>query len=229
MNACADPGTGHHFDFHGAVLTALAGGALFWREAALLCVTDLHFGKALRSARTGGAPLPPYEVRETLARLDADIAATGARTVVCLGDSFDDPGAEDRLAADDRLWLLRLMAGRRWIWIAGNHDPAPLDLGGEHRRDWQHGPLVFRHAAETGARAEVSGHFHPKARLGLGGGSVSRPCFLIDRDRVILPAYGRYTGGLDCRAPVLAGLMGPGALAVLTGDRARVVPMPRAE
>jgi metallophosphoesterase superfamily enzyme len=75
--------------------------------------------------------------------------------------------------------------------------------------------------------AEVSAHYHPKARLRLGAGSVSRPCFLIDRDRVILPAFGRYTGGLDCASPVLDALMGPDALAVLTGDRARPIPMPR--
>ncbi|MDR5654451.1 ligase-associated DNA damage response endonuclease PdeM [Ruixingdingia sedimenti] len=215
--------TGHAFPFHGEILTARASGALWWAAAGVLVVADLHFGKALRPARRGGALLPPYDMAETLARLDAELDATGARRVIALGDSFDAPGAEAELAEPDRLWLARLMAGRDWIWIAGNHDPGPADVGGSLHGAYRLGPLIFRHIAEPGAVAEVSGHYHPKARLAAG----AAPCFLIDAARVILPAFGRYTGGLDCRADVLAGLMGPGALAVLTGRRARLVPMPR--
>jgi metallophosphoesterase superfamily enzyme len=83
------------------------------------------------------------------------------------------------------------------------------------------GALTFRHEAAPDARAEVSGHFHPKARLA----GQAAPCFLVsDPDRLILPAYGRYTGGLSCDAPPLAALMGTGALAILTGQRALAVP-----
>jgi DNA ligase-associated metallophosphoesterase len=216
----------YSFTLAGAALEALPSGALWWAEARLLCVADLHLGTAQRQARSGGAPLPPYETRETLARLDADLAATGAARVVCLGDSFDDAGAPARLEEGDRLWLLRLMAGREWTWIAGNHDPGPHDLPGTLRAALTLGPLTFRHIATPGAAGEVSGHWHPKARLP-GAGGYARPCFLIDAARVILPAYGRYTGGLDCTAHPLAGLMGHPALAVLTGPRARPIPMPR--
>jgi uncharacterized protein (TIGR00369 family) len=73
------------------------------------------------------------------------------------------------------------------------------------------------------AAGEVSGHYHPKARLA----GQARPCFLVDDARVILPAYGTYTGGLNCSDPTLAGLMAPGARAVLTGRVARAVPMPQ--
>jgi len=99
-------------------------------------------------------------------------------------------------------------------------------LPGSHRARFEAGALDFCHIA-TPAVAEVSGHYHPKARIGLSGGSLSRPCFLIDRARVILPAFGTYTGGLSCTDPALAGLMGSGALAVLTGSRAHALPMPR--
>ncbi len=222
------PPGAHSFALAGEALAALPSGALWWPAGALLCVSDLHFGTAARQARFGAAPLPPYEVRETLAQLDADLAATAARRVVCLGDSFDDAGASARLDADDRLWLLRLMAGRDWTWIAGNHDPAPLDLPGAHRAALVAGALTFRHIAQADAGpGEVSGHYHPKARLP-GAPGFRRPCFLIDGARAILPAYGRFTGGLDCTAPALCDLMGPGALAVLTGARARAIPMPRA-
>ena len=116
-----------------------------------------------------------------------------------------------------------MMAGRDWTWIEGNHDAGPVDVGGTHRAILTLGPLTFRHIAEARASGEVSGHYHPKARLG----GTARPCFLVDRDRLILPAYGHYTGGLPCEDAVLQSLMRPQALAILTGPRAIPLPMPR--
>jgi DNA ligase-associated metallophosphoesterase len=213
----------HAFTLADQALHALATGALYWPAQDLLCVSDLHLGKSERLARRGGSLLPPYETRETLTRLDGALAATGARHVVCLGDSFDDGAAEGGIDEDDRLRLSALMAGRRWTWIAGNHDPAPLALGGTHRAEVRAGRLTFRHIALPGARGEVSGHFHPKASVA----GRSRPCFLIDSARVILPAFGCYTGGLRASDPALAALMEPRALAVLTGPQALAIPMPR--
>ncbi|MGS4944357.1 ligase-associated DNA damage response endonuclease PdeM [Meridianimarinicoccus sp. RP-17] len=217
----------HAFTFCAETFHALPSGALWWPAAGLLCVSDLHLGKAERMARRGGPVLPPYDTADTLSRLDAALAATGARRVVCLGDSFDDLAAGAALAADHRAWLLRLMAGRDWTWVEGNHDPGPLDLPGTHRAALLAGAVTFRHMARPGAAGEVSGHYHPKARIALRGASVARPCFLADRCRVILPAFGTYTGGLATTDPALDGLMGPEARAILTGRRALAIPMPR--
>jgi hypothetical protein len=214
---------GYRFELAGTALLARGTGALWWEAQRLLVVSDLHFGKAERIARRGGALLPPYDTAATLARLDAEIAALDPAGVVCLGDSFDDLEAAD-MPAPEALWLARLMAGREWVWVAGNHDPGPLAIGGTHVAELARGSLRFRHIAEAEAAAgEVSGHFHPKARLG----GTQRPCFLIDQRRVIMPAFGAYTGGLRCTDPVLAGLMQPGTVAVLTGAQALVLPMPR--
>ena len=202
-----------------ARLHALASGALHWPEAGLLVVSDLHLGKSARLARRGGALLPPYETRATLEKLDADIARTVPRAVICLGDSFDDLAAGEDLDEADALWLARLMAGRDWTWIEGNHDPGPLRLGGSHRAQVQVGGLTFRHIADPSQTLEVSGHFHPKARLA----GLARPCFLADADRIILPAYGVYTGGLWASDPAF-GFLRPDALAVLTGRRALAIP-----
>lgn len=218
----------HVFDFFGETLHALPSGALWWPDAALLCVSDLHLGKSERMARRGGPVLPPYDTADTLARLDATLDATGARQVVCLGDSFDDLAAGGALAESHRLWLARLIAGRDWCWIEGNHDPGPLDLPGSHRAALTVGPVTFRHIATPEGRAEVSGHYHPKARIALRGASLSRPCFLVDATRVILPAFGTYTGGLSTTDPALDGLMDPTARAVLIGTRTHTIPMPRA-
>lgn len=206
----------------GEALVARASGALWWPAARTLAVADLHLGKSGRMARRGGALLPPYETQETLGRLDAEIAALDPARVVCLGDSFDDLTAGDELDEAARLWLVRLAAGRAWVWIAGNHDPGPLALPGTHLAEWRAGGLTFRHEAGPGPQSgEVSGHYHPKHGV---AGQV-RPCFLMGAGRLILPAFGTYTGGLPATDPALVALTGPGALAVLTGRRALALPV----
>lgn len=219
--------SGHPFTLAGARLTALPSGALHWPAENLLCVSDLHLGKSERRARRAAGTLPPYETHDTLARLEADLRATEARTLVCLGDSFDDNAAARALPDGERLWIATLQSGRRWIWIAGNHDPGPVDLGGTHLAELPIPPLTFRHTAQPDASGELSGHYHPKAQVRVRGRSLSRPAFLIDADRVILPAYGTYTGGLRSDAPALAGLMRKDAVAVLTGTVTHAIPMPR--
>ncbi len=212
----------HAFRLGPAELQARPSGALFWPAESLLCISDLHLGKSERLARRGGSLLPPYETRATLERLDAELEATGARQVVCLGDSFDDLAAAEALDQADRLWLTRMMAGRMWHWIEGNHDPGPVDLGGSLRAELYLAPLTFRHQG-GGAGLEVSGHFHPKLRLA----GQSRRCFLTDGQRLILPAFGAYTGGLRVEDAALQALLAPNARAIVTGARCLVVPMPR--
>ena len=214
------------FTLSGARLCALPSGALWWEEEGLLAVGDLHLGKSERLARQGGSLLPPYETAHTLERLEQAVAETTPRRLVLLGDSFDDDAATDALPEDALDRINRLAAGRELIWIAGNHDPGHLDLPGANLSIYHRGPLLFRHIARPGAEGEVSAHYHPKARLVLRGQGISRPCFLMDRTRVILPAFGTYTGGLDINNAAFEGLMGDGAMALLTGRRITALPYP---
>ena len=221
---------GHAFTFAGHSLTALPSGALFWPGERLLCVSDLHLGKSDRIARREGRLLPPYETRATLDQLTSDITVTSAKTVICLGDSFDDLAAAEAMEHSARDDLARLMAGRHWVWIEGNHDPGPVDLGGTHRAELTLQGITFRHIADPGKSREISGHYHPKARITARGRSLSRRCMLVDGARIILPAYGTYIGGLYCDRPELAALMQDPAQAILlpAPDRAPLpIPMPR--
>jgi DNA ligase-associated metallophosphoesterase len=214
------------FSFQEQTLHALCSGGLFWPTEKLLVVSDLHLGKSARAARFGGAQLPPYETTETLTKLTNDLQQTGARRVICLGDSFDAPALQHSLPDADLLTLTTLQAGLEWVWIEGNHDPGPVHLGGTHRRSLTIGPLHFQHiAAETPQAGEVTGHYHPKATLSLRGRALTRPCFLFDQTRLILPAYGTYTGGMHCHDPALARLMSHKANAILTGPRPCKIPM----
>ena len=217
---------GYPFALAGAPALARPAGALWFPEVGALAVADLHLGKAERMARRAGALLPPYDTAETLDRLAAEIAALDPATVICLGDSFDDAAAADALDAEARERLAALAAGRRWVWVAGNHDPGPVGLAGAHVAVHREGALTFRHIAAEGAAAEISGHYHPKATLVLRGRRLRRRCFLVDGARAILPAFGAYTGGLDATDPVFDPLLRRDARALLLG--ARVTAAPRA-
>jgi DNA ligase-associated metallophosphoesterase len=209
--------------FAGAELIARADGALWWPAERALVVADLHLGKAERIARRGGALLPPGAEAETLARLGAALDATGAARVVVLGDGFDDAEAAGALGAAVKAELARLAAGRDWLWVEGNHDaglaPAALGLPGAAVAELRLGGLRMRH--EAGAEHDISGHWHPAVRVA----GRRRAAFLVGARHLILPAFGRYTGGLDAGHPALAALV-PSGLAVLTGARAVAVPWP---
>ena len=217
----------HEFKFCGAQLRALSSGALWWPDQSLLCVSDLHLGKSERVARRAGQPLPPYEIRDTLTRLSDDLFATDARSVICLGDSFDDLQSAQALPDTDRLSIAHLQAGRRWVWIEGNHDPGPVEFGGEHLKEMYLAGITFRHIAKVGTKAEISGHYHPKTQVQTRARTITRPAFLCDQTRLILPAYGTYTGGMRSNQEPLATLMSQDALAILTGPVPTCVPMPR--
>jgi uncharacterized protein len=173
-------------------------GALYWPEQHLLVVADLHLEKGSAYA-TKRIFLPPYDTGATLATLATVITRHAPRYVIALGDSFHDGDGGNRLLAKDRATLAGLQNRREWIWIAGNHDPAlPSDLGGERLHEATIAGITFRHAAEPRFDGhEVTGHFHPVARVAGSAGSVRRRCFVADSHRCILPALGAYAGGLN--------------------------------
>ncbi|MGI8526176.1 MAG: ligase-associated DNA damage response endonuclease PdeM [Pseudolabrys sp.] len=190
--------------------TALIGdpdGALYWPQERLLAIADLHFEKGSSYARRG-VLLPPYDTAATLARLARLIARYLPCAVIALGDSFHDGGGPDRLADTDRAELRALQRGRDWIWITGNHDPKPAqNIGGEFGGALAIGPLTFRHIPQ-GSAGEIAGHLHPVARVSHRGRAVSRRCFAADSMRMVMPAFGAFTGGLNVRDAAFADLFG---------------------
>lgn len=208
-----------NFECAGETLQALPQGALWWPARRLLAVADLHLEKGSSYAVATRKLLPRHDTRQTLAALAALIDALKPATVVCLGDSFHDRAAVERLSEDDRTEIERLTAATRFVWIAGNHDPAPPPAGwGEVAEEIDEAPLVFRHEAQFGpVRGEVSGHYHPVAALTVRGRGFRRRCFLTDGHRLILPAFGAYAGGLNARDPAIAQLFPDDYDALLVG------------
>lgn len=214
----------------GARFCADKSGALFWPEQGWLLVADLHLGKGSAYARFGQL-LPPYDTAATLDRLEAACRRWQPRRVLCLGDSFHDRDAAARLEPAAGRRIGALTAAHDWLWLTGNHDPAPpLGWGGNIAEELAAGPLVLRHAASPvlpAGKGEISGHFHPKAVTLVRGRHLSCRCFVSDGQRLILPAFGAYTGGLNVLDPAISNLfprpfqvwmLGRDRLHLLNGD-----------
>jgi hypothetical protein len=203
---------------NGVELQADVTGALVWPARRLAVVADLHFEKATAFAARGQF-LPPYDTAATLDKLEDVILRHGIERVICLGDSFHDGEAAGRVDPVQAARLQALTARLEWTWIAGNHDPAPPDdWGGRVLAEATEGALTFRHEAAPEARGgEVSGHFHPKAAVTVRGKRLTAPCFVTDGRRLILPAFGAFTGGLNVLDPAISGLFRRGFQATLLG------------
>jgi DNA ligase-associated metallophosphoesterase len=202
-----------------------ASGALWLEVERTLVVADLHFEKGSAYAARGQL-LPPYDTGETLRRLEAEIEATSPRRLVFLGDSFHDGGALGRISGRDVKRLCAMARAQTLVWIVGNHDAdGPGGLPGEVAEELRIGGLVLRHEPQSGQQpGETAGHLHPSARITALGRSVRRRCFATDGERLILPAFGAYAGGLNVRDAAFKMLFSRAPLAVALGpQRAQAV------
>lgn len=190
--------TGAELTVNGERLIALAAGALYWPARETLVVSDLHFEKGSHFA-TRGVLLPPYDTRATILRIAALVRSHRPGTVISLGDAFHDGEAEARMEAADAASLEALVSSVDWIWILGNHDPAPpFRFRGAVIQQARIGRLLFRHEPSDGAsEGEIAGHLHPAARVRLETRLVRRRCFATDGARLVMPAFGAYAGGLN--------------------------------
>jgi DNA ligase-associated metallophosphoesterase len=204
------------FSVAGETFEATPGGALYWPSQQALLVADLHLEKASWFARLGQF-LPPYDSHATLTALANEVERTGATRLYCLGDSFHDRFGCDRLPASARGLLGELTSRLEWTWIVGNHDPGFADhCGGRIADEVELGGIILRHEAERDERRpEISGHFHPKLRVNLKGRHVSRRCFVTSASKIIMPAFGSLTGGLDAHHPEILGSVGGQAAALV--------------
>jgi DNA ligase-associated metallophosphoesterase len=195
-------------EFAGLALTLDASGAAYMCGQDTLILADLHLEKGSRAASKGRL-LPALDSRDTLHRLKCAIEAYRPERVICLGDSFDDCFAGERMAAADKDALSSLCASvDEWIWLGGNHDPeTPAFCGGETRTEIEIGGAILRHEpAAACATPQIVGHLHPKASVPAGGYRFSGPCFCVSEDLLIMPAFGAYAGGLSCRSKAIRSL-----------------------
>lgn len=220
---------GCRMELNGATVVARASGALWIERERTLAAGDLHFEKGSAYGARGQL-LPPYDTPATLEQLEAEITALRPERIVLMGDTFHDRWAEDRLTGEVISRLAALGEGRTVVWLAGNHDPdPPRGLPGEVAADLSVDGLFLTHEPHAGAApGEVAGHLHPVATIAGYGARVRRRCFLTDGQRMILPAFGAYAGGLNVADRAFAGLFAaPPTALILGGERLHAVPWAR--
>ena len=219
------------FSFADREWRLVAHNALYWPAENALLVADLHLEKASSYARTGQF-LPPYDSRETLGRVARALRETGARRVFCLGDNFHDSGGPARLDPHAAGMLAALTRATDWVWITGNHDPLiagdAATIEGTVLGELACSGVLLRHQAQSGETGpELSGHYHPKLRLTVRGRNIARPCAVRSEQRMILPAFGALTGGMDAADPAIRAALQPaGAIDAVLAAGGRLVQYP---
>ena len=205
------------FNLGGQPVVFDPAGALWLPEGRILVFSDLHFEKGSSYGRKG-LFLPPYDTRRTLSTMIDVIRRWQPRCVISLGDAFHDRGAEARMSEEDRDLLRGLTKQHDWIWILGNHDPEPPKyLAGQACEEITLGGLLFTHEPCASGNWHVAGHLHPAAKVRRGGRSVRRRCFMTDGERLIMPAFGAYTGGLNVCDPAYKPYFASGFSALMLG------------
>jgi DNA ligase-associated metallophosphoesterase len=195
-------------EWAGASLQLLPERAVWWPDARVLFVADLHLGKAA-TYRALGQPVPGGTTRQNLARLDVLITRLAPQRLVFLGDFLHAAQARTRevLAALADWRAVHAQVGM--TLVRGNHDsragdpPAALGID-VVEEPWLLGPFACCHHPQRHASHFVlAGHLHPVCRLyGPGRDSVRLPCFVSEAGQAVLPAFGEFTGGwLVERAP----------------------------
>ena len=117
--------------------------------------------------------------------------------------------------------LAPLTRATDWVWITGNHD-APFAegeadnlAGGTLAEELEIAGMILRHQARPGeTRPEFSGHYHPRLQITVRQRHIRRPCAVVSRDasgsgRMILPAFGALTGGMNAADPAIIKALQP--------------------
>lgn len=193
-------------------------GLMIWPEQKTAIVADLHLEKGSYFA-LGGQMLPQQESIETLEKLHRALEMSGCGKLILLGDSFHDEQGFQRLSKEARSLFDLIKERYEVIWIVGNHDGSFVPEGMQAYDELDIENITFRHEAVHGANHEISGHYHPKAILKLRGTRVSRPCFVANKNQVILPAFGALTGGMDVTSEEISNFFEGSFDAFLLGQR----------
>ena len=207
---------------HGGVrLSLLPQRAVLLEDARALLVADVHLGKAA-SFRALGVPVPEGTTTATLLALDALVRRHAPALLCVLGDLLHAPAAQAPLVVDALASWRSTHPQMRVLLVRGNHDDRagdpPPHCGIEVVDDpFLFAGLALRHAppgpsgdmasdAFAGNRSaaepvspqpgsSIAGHLHPVATLASGADRVRLPCFFIERECLVLPAFGEFTGG----------------------------------
>ena len=171
---------------------------ILWREENILVVSDLHLEKG-SSYKLSGQFIPPYDTKDTLERLKKIIDKVKPNLLILLGDIFHDKYSLKRMNDTDKKLFNDIISKIKTIFVEGNHDANTLDLNRSTHKFYEKNNLFFKHIFSNEKKLEISGHYHPSVSIKHKGIKLRCPCFIVSKNKIILPSFGKYTGGLDLK------------------------------
>ena len=179
-------------------LQLLPQKAVWWEAESTLLMSDVHLGKG-ETFRRQGLAIPTGSSADDLASITALIERWHPARVAILGDLVHGvPG--EQLVDTFRRWRDRHRA-IEMILVAGNHDqhmhsiPEAWSLAVCELDTCAN--LTLAHApSDDESGFEIVGHIHPAIRMRAGrNDSLRAPAFWLQPRRLVLPAFGSFTGG----------------------------------
>ena len=176
-------------------------GILFWFDKQIAIIADLHLEKG-SSFGPSGQFLPPYDSEETLNKIFKTIKNHKIKTIILLGDTFHDKNAFDRMSEKVFILFKSLIEKYEVIFILGNHE-SKFEIGRiNFLNEYVIDDIHFIHQALPTSIFQISGHFHPVASVKSSIKKITAKCLLHTNNHIILPSFGKYTGGLNINNPV---------------------------
>lgn len=173
--------------------------ALHWLDENTLIVSDLHLGKSGHFRKSGIAA--PHQINQTnIRRLESIVNRVKPDRLLILGDLFHSDVNREWFQFED--WRTE-HSQLDIVLVAGNHDTLEPSFYYEAQLsvcyELREGNFRFIHDATnetvSGTDFIFSGHIHPGVRLrGKGRQSLRLPCFYQTEEKLILPAFGEFTG-----------------------------------
>jgi len=187
-------------EWQGEFLDLLPDRAVYWPKEKTLYIADTHFGKAA-TFRKVGIPVSEHTTAEDCLRLSKLVEGTGAEKLIILGDFLHARAGRAQPVRNQLFDWRNQYKQLSIVLILGNHDqqsgdpwpeldiecmPDPTEM---ERWDLRHLPV------ECPTRPHLAGHLHPGYRLsGTGRDTLRSPCWVVGEMRLILPAFGGFTG-----------------------------------
>jgi len=183
-------------DFYGNKLSLDVSGVLFWPLKKIAIVSDLHLEKSSYLAKRGNF-LPPYESFETLKKLRNVLKKKNIKQLILLGDVFHDNYGYERLENSARDLFNKIIIQYNARFILGNHDKNINIPNLKTLKKLKINNINLTHQLTQNLSIEITGHYHPKVVLLIQGNKISKSCFIVSGKKIILPAFGKFTGGLN--------------------------------
>ena len=176
-------------------------GELYWRNKKILIVSDLHFEKGSFFSETRQF-IPPFDTIETLRQLSKFIDHYPVEMIIFLGDLIHDKFAFQRMTGEAKGIFFEILKNINCTLTVGNHDNTNflIDIGLNLTENIIIDDICFSHYPSIDKMFSVFGHYHPKVRLKISSRGIWTSCLILNKEKLLMPSYGYFTGGLSIKS-----------------------------